>query len=122
MFTFELDVELLRLVVGDRPADPDARVVDQHVHPPEAVLVRLDDPLDVVLVAEVARRPTRPRSPRRELLAARFELVGTARRDGQPVALLAQHAGDRESDATRASRDQCGASAHALSSTSFSVC
>ena len=49
----QLHVQALGLDLGHGGPDPDARVVDQHVEPPEALAVRVHDLLDRVLGGHV---------------------------------------------------------------------
>ena len=60
-----------------------------------------DEPLAVGGVADVGRDRGRA-----ELFGRRLHLLGAARRERQPEALVAQHARDREPDARRAARDE----------------
>ena len=49
----ELHVDVLGLELADRRADADAGVVDEHVEAAEALAVRGDDLLDLLLVGDV---------------------------------------------------------------------
>jgi hypothetical protein len=51
----ELQIELLRLRIRHGAADPDARVVHEHVDPAAALAVRRDELADLLLVGHVGR-------------------------------------------------------------------
>ena len=94
----------------DRRADADAGAVDEHVEAAEAVAVRGDDALDVLLRRPCCRRPPRRRSPAsRSSRGGGLELVRAAGGDGEAVALLAEDVGDREADPAGGSGDEGGA-------------
>src|SRR5205823_14032438 len=104
----DLQVDVLRLLLGHRGADADAGVVDEHIEAAEALAVASDDRADRVLVGHVRRQvldlQAVPAQPFRRLL----ERVRLARRDRQPVALLPERFGDRETDPSRGSGDDGG--------------
>ena len=108
----ELEIDPLGGDLGDGGADADAGVVDQHVQAPPALAVRRDDALDVVLVGHVAGDLLDLEAVVAQCGDRVGELLRPARGDGQPVALLAQHARDREADPARGSGDEGGAIRH----------
>ena len=93
---------MLRLQRLDRAGDPDPRRVDEHVQAAEALAMLGDDADAVLLLAHVGRDRVRA-----ELGGGRLDLLLRARGERQVVALVAQHARDREPDARRAARDEC---------------
>jgi hypothetical protein len=114
----QLHVEPLGRMLLDRARDADARVVDQHVEPPVALAVGVDDLLDALLVAHVRGDGMGVQALVGERLDRILELLRAPGRDRQPVPLLAQHAGDREADPAGSSGHQCGTALHSLSSSS----
>jgi hypothetical protein len=104
----ELHVDPLGLHVGHRRADPDAGAVDEHVEPAETLAVAGHDALDVLLGGEVGGHLLDLIALPAELLDGAGELLGAARGDGEPMARLAQHLGDREPDPARGSGDEGG--------------
>ena len=89
-------------------AEPDARVVDEHVEPAVARLVSGDHGLDRVLVGHVAGDLLDLEPLGAEALGGLGELLRAAGGDRQAVALLAEHLGDREADpAGRSGHDRC---------------
>src|SRR5207245_10275874 len=90
----EREIEVLRRQVLDGARDADAGRVDEHVEPPEALAVLGHEPLARFLVGDV-----RGDADRTELLRGGLDLLGTPRYHRQVVALVAQHAPDREPDA-----------------------
>ena len=105
--TAELHVEVLGLDLLHRRADPDAGVVDQHVEPAVGLAVLGEDADHVLLVGHVGGDALHLEAVGAEALGGALELLGTPRRDGQGVALFAEHAGDRQPDPARRSGDQC---------------
>ena len=108
----DLHVDLLRRVLGDRRADPDARVVDQHVEAAEALAVLGDDVLDLLLGGHVGRDLLDVVARFAQLQRGAGQLVGPPRGDREAVALLAEHVRDREPDAARGAGDEGCAVGH----------
>ena len=86
---------------------PDARVVDEHVEATETVAVGGDHRLDVLLVGHVAGDDLDVVPGAAQFLGGGLDLLRAARRHGQPVALLAEHAGEGEPDPARGTRHDC---------------
>jgi hypothetical protein len=100
----EVAVEHRRRQLRERhAAAPVGRRVDEHVHSPVRGLVRRHDPCDGLLVADVPRCGLHRAA---QLLRRRRELGGVAPRDGDRVALLDEHAGERLPDPAPAAGDQ----------------
>ena len=99
-------------------ADADARTVDEHVEAPEALPVASDDAADRVGVGDVGGHGLHLTSAPAQPLGHRFERVGPAGADGQPVALGGEGLGEREPDAAAGSGHDRGAVGHQASVTS----
>ena len=97
----ELEPDRLRRLVCELAADADPGRVDEDVHSAEALDVGCDDAHALVGVGEVRRDRGRA-----ELFRRRLEWLGAARDESQLVALLAQHAAEREADPGRAAGDE----------------
>ncbi len=110
----ELHVEVLGLDLLHRCPDPDAGVVDQHVEAAVGGLVGLEDGDDVLLLAHVGGDALDLQVVGAQAGDRLLELLRPSRRDGQGVALFAQHPGDRQSDPARSPRDQCCSLCHRL--------
>jgi hypothetical protein len=108
----ELKVDALGDRLGDRSADADTRVVDEHVEPAPAVAVGGDDALDLGLVGQVGGDVLDVEPVAAQRFRRLGELLRPARRQRQPMALLAEHAGDREPDPARGSGDEGSAFRH----------
>ena len=114
----ELHVEPLGLDLADGGADAQPGVVDQHVQPSVGVPVALDDRLDRVLLGQIRRHRLDGDAGGAQLLGGGLELLRPPRGDGQVVALLGEHLGDRQSDPARGARHDRRAFCHAVSSSS----
>jgi hypothetical protein len=108
----ELHVGALGLDVGHRRAEPDAGAVDEHVEPAEPLAVGGHDAPDILLGGQVGGRLLDLIALAPQLLDGAGQLLGPAGGDGEPVARLAQHLGDREPDPARGSGDEGGALGH----------
>ena len=108
----ELQVDVLGLVIGGCGSDAHAGVVDEHVEPPESLLVARDDAGDRVGVRQVRRDGLHLAAAAAQALRRRLERVGLAGADGQPVALGGKGLREREPDTTAGSGDDGGTVRH----------
>src|SRR5439155_20470686 len=97
----ELQVEVLRRELVDRPGDTDARGVDEYVEPAVAVAMLLDDSAAVVFSREVGDHPEGS-----ELLRSSFDLLARPTDEGQVEIFRSQAASDGEADTGRTARDK----------------
>jgi hypothetical protein len=101
-------------VLAGRRADPDARVVDQHVEAPEPLPVPRHDVADRLVVGHVGRDVLDVVPLRTQRLRRLLERVGLAGAEREPVPLLAERLGEREPDAAGGSGDDRGAICHGV--------
>ncbi len=108
----ELHVKALGLDVRQRCSDADARVVDEHVQTLMALAVGGHDLLDLALLGDVGGDAVHVEALSRQPRHGAFQLLGAPRGHRHREPLLAEHPGDRQSDAARCSRDDRCALCH----------
>ena len=83
-------------------ADPQAGAVDEHVHPPPALGVGGDRAGDLRLLVEVSGDARGAG----EAFERRLDPLGPAALQGEVVAFLGEHRGDRQADAAGTAEDE----------------
>ena len=105
-FDVELHVDPLRGLLGDRAPIPTPALLTSTSRRPQRSRWAATMRCTLGLVGHVARDLLDLEAGVAQPAAALGELLGPARGDGQPVALLAQRARDREADPARGSGDE----------------
>jgi hypothetical protein len=108
----ELEVDVLRLLLGHGRSDANAGVVDEHVESAEALAMARDHGADGLLVGHVRRCMLDLVALGAQRVGRLLEPVWSPRADRKRVPLLRQGLGDREAYPSRGSSDDGGGIGH----------